>query len=627
MIKRLLSIILILLLPVFPTYAAEEPREVYNIVTTFFEDAKTTRAFAWTADAKFRDMAIRYGPVGEDWESYREVNASLHGSNITEKGQNIHHFKVALKDLLPGTDYAYHIGSPEHNFWTQSYIFTTEPEQAEGFSFVAVTDMQGLTKPHYNIFSNVIETAMNDCPDAGFFVSLGDQVENNDNLEQWEWYFGSFGGRSASLPVMALVGNHEAMHTAKSDAGYNYLMHFYNPQNGGRKALKNLEPIREFSYKTDDMVGLLNNINGSFYSFDYGDAHFTVLNSGSASFTDVCALPLLNAQKEWLKADLKASDAKWKIVLVHQGLYPAQRWRYFGSREVLEDVIDSCGVDLVLQGHDHMFMRTYPMRNGSVANSDTPERVKKGEGTVYYIPGASGYESQRNFFENPDYVAKSAETPKAVYATVSVDERSLSVTTKNVDGDLVDSFKIVDESLPLPNPFVDVSENDWFYPAVFFAYENGITGGISSKEFAPFGQVTRAEFITMLCRAYGIEERSGDNFFDCGTTWYTGYLAAAKQLGISNGIGDNRFAPNVPITREQMLTLIYNYLNPKNQMIEEEIIATTFADDADISAWAKPAVAYGQRYQFISGKDGNRFAPKDTATRAELVQILMNVLS
>lgn len=173
--------------------------------------------------------------------------------------------------------------------------------------------------------------------------------------------------------------------------------------------------------------------------------------------------------------------------------------------------------------------------------------------------------------------------------------------------------------------FTDVSESDWFCNAVKFAFEKGITSGVSDTEYAPQGKVTRAQFITMLCRAYNIPEMTGDNFADCGDTWYTGYLAAAKQMGISNGVGDNMFAPDKEITREEMVALIYNYLKSVGE-INGESDKTSFADDSDISDWAKAAVAYAAENGIVNGKDENKFDPKGNATRAELAQIFFNIL-
>ena len=175
------------------------------------------------------------------------------------------------------------------------------------------------------------------------------------------------------------------------------------------------------------------------------------------------------------------------------------------------------------------------------------------------------------------------------------------------------------------NPFSDITKDNWFYDAVMFIYKKGITKGISDTEFAPYGKVTRGQFITMLCRAYGVEEMTGDNFADCGDTWYTGYLAAAKQLGISNGVGDNNFAPEREISREEMVTLIYNYFKSADK-IAEETEELSFADSENVSDWAVKAVAYAAKNGIVNGKDNNLFDPTGSAIRAELAQIFYNLL-
>jgi len=173
--------------------------------------------------------------------------------------------------------------------------------------------------------------------------------------------------------------------------------------------------------------------------------------------------------------------------------------------------------------------------------------------------------------------------------------------------------------------FSDVSESDWFYTAVKFAFLKGITNGVSESLFAPNDKVTRGQFITMLCRAYEIPERSGDNFSDAGNTWYTGYLAVAKQLGISNGVGNNNFAPDKEITREEMVMLMYNYWKSINR-VDNSTNSLGFADNDIISDWAKKGIAYMNSKGYINGKDNNLFDPKGSATRAEIVQLMCNIL-
>lgn len=181
------------------------------------------------------------------------------------------------------------------------------------------------------------------------------------------------------------------------------------------------------------------------------------------------------------------------------------------------------------------------------------------------------------------------------------------------------------ELMQTKEPFDDVSEDDWYYNAVAFAFEKGIAKGVSDTTFAPLGKVTRGQFITMLCRGWGIGEMNGDNFDDCGDAWYTGYLAAAKQLGISNGVGDNMFAPEREISREEMVTLIYNYLKSVGKADGQHSVIT-FADGDSVAGWAKTAVAFAEKSGIVNGKDNNMFDPKGSATRAELAQIFHNIL-
>ncbi len=612
----LILILCILLLP----GKAFATGDIDNLVSNFCEDAQSSRSFAWTARADFENMAIRYAEISDDWESsYKELRAGLHGTSTGAKGETLLYYKVSIKNLSPGTAYTYKIVDTKKNCESPAYFFVTEKETEDSFSFIAVTDMQGKSEEDYSVFANVLEKAIQEAPDARFFLSMGDQVEQADNPKQWQWFFDAFKRYAPSLPVMATLGNHEA-HGDENSAGYHFMLHFNHPKNGDKTGFSALSPITEINSKTKEMVGLLKNLSGSFYSFDYGDVHFAVLNSGSDAYPDICAIPLLSAQKTWLENDLKNSKAKWKIVLIHQGLYPAFDWQYFGSREILEEIINKYKVDLVLQGHDHIYMRSHPMKNGKAIISKQANAIQKGTAPVYLIPGSSGVKKYRYFFSPPEYVSVLTEVPQATYSVFTVNQNTLSVLTKDISGNVIDSFVIGDELPPIP--FTDVAKSDWFYNAVLFAYENKISGGISETEFDPQGKVTRGAFITMLCRAYGIPEMSGDNFDDCGNSYYTGYLAAAKQLGISKGIGDNLFAPDTYITRQEMVSLIYNYLKT------EDITATktSFADDNEIASWAKAAVAFANDRGYVSGKENNRFAPKDTATRAELTQIFMNIL-
>ncbi len=178
--------------------------------------------------------------------------------------------------------------------------------------------------------------------------------------------------------------------------------------------------------------------------------------------------------------------------------------------------------------------------------------------------------------------------------------------------------------------FSDVVSTDWYYKPVTFIAARGITTGSTANTFSPNNTLTRGQFIVMLMRAYGIEADTSpaDNFSDAGDTYYSNYLAAAKRLGISTGVGDNTFAPDSEITRQDMFTLLYRALGILDELPEAAGSKTTsdFGDAGLISSYAQEAMNALVQAGIISGS-GGKLNPTGTTTRAEMAQVLYNLLS
>lgn len=178
--------------------------------------------------------------------------------------------------------------------------------------------------------------------------------------------------------------------------------------------------------------------------------------------------------------------------------------------------------------------------------------------------------------------------------------------------------------------FKDVPEDAWYNKAVSFIAARGITEGTGNDHFSPELNLKRGEFLVLMMRAYGIapDEKPTGNFSDAGNTYYTGYLAAAKRLGISAGVGNNRFAPEKEITRQEMFTMLYNALKVIGQLPKGDSGRTMFdySDASEIASWAKEAMAHFVRTGTVSGSAG-KLSPADTATRAEMAQLLHNLLA
>lgn len=180
------------------------------------------------------------------------------------------------------------------------------------------------------------------------------------------------------------------------------------------------------------------------------------------------------------------------------------------------------------------------------------------------------------------------------------------------------------------NPFNDVKESDWFYKAVINAYENKLFSGITDTTFSPQTPMTRGMFATVLARLEGAELTgySESPFDDIDmATWYGSSVAWAADKKIITGYPDRTFAPNQPITREQMALILSNYINYKGIAFSKTGSNELFSDSSQFSSWAVDAIANMKALGLISGTEGNRFNPKATATRAEVAQIFLNYLN
>ncbi|MEL7658353.1 MAG: S-layer homology domain-containing protein, partial [Bacillota bacterium] len=137
-------------------------------------------------------------------------------------------------------------------------------------------------------------------------------------------------------------------------------------------------------------------------------------------------------------------------------------------------------------------------------------------------------------------------------------------------------------------------------------------------------------FLVMMMRSYSIapDKDRVNNFSDAGNTYYTGYLAAAKKLGISDGVGGNMFAPGKQISRQEMFTLLYNALKVIDQLPggTEGSSLSAFSDADEIASWAKDAMAMLVETGTICGSVDS-LSPTDITNRAQMAQVLYNLLS
>lgn len=177
------------------------------------------------------------------------------------------------------------------------------------------------------------------------------------------------------------------------------------------------------------------------------------------------------------------------------------------------------------------------------------------------------------------------------------------------------------------NPFSDVNTGDWFYDNVLFTYKNGLMNGTTSDTFNPGGTMTRAMFVTVLYRLSGDAGSYTNAFSDVPSgAWYENAVAWAAANGITGGVGDNCFGPDLEISREQMAVMLYNYAKCMGYDATQGGMAIREYDDYEsIAPYATEAMTWAVNAGLMQGSY-NKLMPQDSATRAEAAAILQRFI-
>ena len=340
-----------------------------RINVTMYGDTQTQRGFTWYTE-KPSDATVQIVDALDYVVSGFKSALTFTGSVSVFQDYYCH--KVVATGLEPGTEYKYRVGSVDNDVWSVVGTFVTD-DGDDSFSFIALADVQASSYENFYQASLVMDAAMEFTPDAEFVINLGDFVNDCTN-EEWNWYGETFENANTNLTLVPVAGNHEGNITNKLNVAW-----FNN--------MFNLLPGE----------GDLNGVNGTYYSFDYGDVHFTVLNSNDM-------YPMTDAQRNWIYNDITNSDAFWKVLLLHRAPYSAgkniNKPDTLAMRDTIIEIVDETGVDMVLSGHDHMYFRTKQVAGDEVCEDtvyvtekfngvDTTFAVDP-DGAVYILPSTAG---------------------------------------------------------------------------------------------------------------------------------------------------------------------------------------------------------------------------------------------
>ncbi|MFC5650384.1 PA14 domain-containing protein [Paenibacillus solisilvae] len=421
------------------------------IAMSIYGSAKTNRSFAWytnynrpqNAPANATDSIVEVVPASESFDSpdvkrfvgKPEETKILNNLKITNSttGSFISH-KVLVEGLTPGTAYKYRVGA--ENYWSQTGTFTTEGENENTFNFLYMTDSQGSNTQDYSVWANTMTQALQHVTDPKFLLMTGDQVDAGALESQWLDYFGEPQDMLMNLPIQAAVGNHEGPYND------NYYYHLNYPNNSIEDPLP----------------------PGSVYAYDYGDAHIMVLNTMDIGWDDRQKASFSH-EIEWLKREVAQTDKKWKIVAFHKAIYSvgnhAIESDILALRQMLYPVFDELGIDVVLQGHDHTFMRSFQMYNNQPIKNvqkDDQDRVLNPDGTLYMINNSAA----TKFYDIQDgvdrfYADVFLQPKKAIYSGISMTENSFTIKSYQSGDDApFDTYAIVRDDVK-PNPVEDLT--------------------------------------------------------------------------------------------------------------------------------------------------------------------------
>lgn len=177
--------------------------------------------------------------------------------------------------------------------------------------------------------------------------------------------------------------------------------------------------------------------------------------------------------------------------------------------------------------------------------------------------------------------------------------------------------------------YSDVQKSDWFFLPVQYVSERGLMSGVGDGRFAPEAQTSRAMIVTILWRLEGQPSAQAEHTFADvpAGQWYSDAVCWAAEQGIVNGYSAQQFAPDDPITREQIAAILYRYACYRGVDCTARADLSLFADADKIQSWAVEALTWANAMGLINGVGGNRLEPQSFAIRCQTAAILQRFCS
>lgn len=372
-----------------------------RIVLSPAQDAATGFSVAWRTATTVQAPWLELVEAGDspdmgDARRVQAVSRALHSENGPA-----HHHRADVDGLQPDTLYAWRVQGD--GTWSAWHHTRTAAAPGTPLTLLYLGDTQN---QNVSLTTRVVREAMRHAPDARLVLFTGDQVSGGDGEDDTEWgeWFEAIGALPTSMAVAVAAGNHEYFEEFEDTPqerrvlGAHWPLTFALPGNGARDA------------------------QATSYWFDYQDVRVAVLDGTSALELDSA-----QAQAQWLEQVLADNPHRWSIVMVHQPMYsPRQDRDNALLRDHVLPVLERRGVDLVLQGHDHVYGR----RGGET-----------GRATPQYLVTVAGAKQYRLSPEARADMAPVAEDTQ-LFQTIRIDGARLRYEARTATGRLYDAFEL-----------------------------------------------------------------------------------------------------------------------------------------------------------------------------------------
>ena len=357
-----------------------------EIILSWTENPETTQTIAWRTGTDINGNQAQYMPAaGADADFACAQEAAATRSDLYP---GYFHYEVILQGLTPGASYVYRVG--REGAWSAPAFFTTA-STIDNFSFIYMGDVQ----QGYEEWGNMLQVVAAEKSGPKFALLGGDLVDDSNNSIEWQQFFGAATPVFKQIPIMPATGNHDDTPL--------FWDSFALPRNGP-------EGLEE-----------------KFYSFDYGNCHIVVLNSNYLGTPAAADYGKISA---WLCNDLNNNGKQWKFIVLHYPPYPAAPDGYAANlQENWVPLFEQGQVDAVFVGHQHIYMRTKPLRNNQVqADGQGIVYIMGNAGTKYYDVGP-----------NYGYIAEEIANVSN-YEVISINGDTFSLTAKDDGGQVMDSY-------------------------------------------------------------------------------------------------------------------------------------------------------------------------------------------